>query len=267
MKTIKVRPVLVESKENKAQNLPLYTIGKCIKQLSDVNVGKLQLIQRMMFSFEYFQPMELVLISLEDEKIEAGDLFLLGWSLYIAERCSSDETIYVKDNKGVFFQKMCKKVIARQSQISPEYISKFIEQYNRGGVEDLEIKMEEYFNQSIGDKVEVINNVYNFSKGDLITIKQFNYKNDCNLIEFEEDDEYKQGFHISHLNINSKFEPKLTNGFVTIVAKEPITYTEEEVKSLCSGAYSLGLSSLKSEIPDLEEMMELDNWFENNKKK
>ena len=103
------------------------------------------------------------------------------------------------------------------------------------------------------------------------------------------------------------FTPKLTNGFVIIVEKElergiiitrvkemmeycqtngyvtpqdwlnkfkhysdrkePITYTEEEVKSLCSEAYLLGLSSLKSEIPDLEEMMELDNWFENNKKK
>ena len=65
-------------------------------------------------------------------------------------------------------------------------------------------------------------------------------------------------------------EKTFTNTHIVVslyVEKEPITYTEEEVKSLCSGAYSLGLSSLKSEIPDLEEMMELDNWFDKNKKK
>ena len=129
------------------------------------------------------------------------------------------------------------KVIARQSQIPLEYISKFIEQYNKGCVEDLEIEMEKCWINSDNVKGNSFTEVAKFEP----SINDF----DAVLI----------------------IQPKLTNGFVTIVEKEPITYTEKEVKSLCSEDYSLGLSSLKSEIPDLEEMMELDNWFENNKKK
>ena len=239
MKIKKVRPVLVE-----------------IKDASNIFENN----DKILSFYEYKQhassggkKFELILISLEDERIEVGNEYLDDCAL-IREAVTSDEDYWKR-------RPDYKKVISRQSQISPEYISKFIEQYNKGCVEDLEIEMEKYFNKSIGDKVEVINNVYNFSKGDLITIKQFNYKNDYNLIEFEEDDEYQQGFHISHLNINSKFEPKLTNGFVTIVEKEPIIYTEEEVRKLISEAlYHF------CPMNNYREEDEID-WFEKNKKK
>jgi hypothetical protein len=81
---------------------------------------------------------ELILISLEDEKIEIGDLYIMDEFLMNpvkdkneADRCNNYPSI----------APFCKKVIARQSQISPEYISKFVEQYNNGCVKDFEIEM------------------------------------------------------------------------------------------------------------------------------
>ena len=41
----------------------------------------------------------------------------------------------------------CKKVIATQSQIPPEYIQQFIEEYNKGEVKDIEIEMEVFFEE------------------------------------------------------------------------------------------------------------------------
>ena len=195
MKTKRVRPILVESKESTLH----LSHGKLLIT-SIESTGKSDLYKSI--------PQELILISLEDEKIEEGEYLNLAHRVIV----QPSDLEWANSNSNNL-----KKVIARQSQISPEYISKFIEQYNKDCIKDLDIEME-------------------------------------NKIAID-----------GHTVIG--IEPKITNGFVTIVEKEPISYTEEEVKSLCSGAYSLGLSSLKSEIPDLEEMMELDNWFENNKKK
>ena len=57
------------------------------------------------------------------------------------------------------------------------------------------------------------------------------------------------------------FTPKLTNGFVIIVEKEPISYTEEEVRKLISEAlyHFCPMNNYRKED-------EID-WFENNKKK
>jgi hypothetical protein len=79
----------------------------------------------------------------------------------------------------------------------------------------------------------------------------------------------------------SKIEPKLTNGFVTIVesekdksdreiidyvfSKEPITYTEEEVKQLLV-ARNKEFSTNNELFNSLLLKQDLD-WFENNKKK
>ena len=194
MKTKHVRPVLVESKDIHSQ-----------LEIDSISIGKLSYELKQ---YHCKHPQELILISLEDEKIEEGEYLNLAHRVIV----QPTDLEWANSNSNNL-----KKVIARQSQIPQKYISKFIEQYNNSCVEDLEIEME-------------------------------------NKIAID-----------GHTVIG--IEPKLTNGFVTIVEKELITYTEEEVKSLCSEAYSLGLSSLKSEIPDLEEMMELDNWFENNKKK
>ena len=43
-----------------------------------------------------------------------------------------------------------------------------------------------------------------------------------------------------------------------------ILYTTEEVIDLLNEVYLLGYNSKKSEIPDYEEMMELEIWIKNN---
>ena len=45
-----------------------YIIGKCIQNMSDVKIGELKIIHRMMFSFEYFEPQHLYILT--DNKIE-----------------------------------------------------------------------------------------------------------------------------------------------------------------------------------------------------
>ena len=59
--------------------------------------------------------------------------------------------------------------------------------------------------------------------------------------------------------------PKLTNGFVTIVEKKPISYTEEEVKQLLI-ARNKEFSTNNELFNSLLLKQDLD-WFENNKKK
>ena len=242
MKTKHVRPVLVESKESTLH----LSHGKLLIT-SIESIGKSDLYKSM--------PQELILISLEDEEINIGEvgLDLRDNTLFEVKRILTNHY-----ESGILsFQKSyCKKVIARQSQIPQEYISKFIEQYNNGCVEDFEIEVGIRSNAALGYKEYVYLEHICDKKYVPIKIDANINQNSYSLGEIEEFEDWEIEIYT-----------KLTNGFVTIVEKEPITYTEEEVKSLCSGAYSLGLSSLKSEIPDLEEMMELDNWFENNKKK
>lgn len=230
MKTELVRPILIESKEG-----TLHLSGtKLIDSIEPT--GKNNLYNSV--------PQQLILISLDpNEKIEVGDKCLVKWGvnvsgkdLYEISTCSEIGVggIHYFDEMSMSFgehevSEKIKKVIATQDQLSPEYIQQFIEEYNRGEVKDVEVEMEEYFVQSIGDKVKVLRDVFGFNVNDTITIKEFNYKNDNNLIAFEEDDKYQQGFHISHLDMSTEFKPKLTNGFVIIVEKTPILYTEQEV--------------------------------------
>ena len=126
MKTKKCRPVLVESKENTG-----ITLG--------INITKN--IPGAMRGQNY----QLILISLEDEKIEVGDM-LLDSNLK-----DSFELFSPYENNDIPVYEFY-KVIATQDQLSPEYIAKFISQYNNGNVEDVEIKMDDNGEESwIGD--------------------------------------------------------------------------------------------------------------------
>ena len=208
MKTHKVRPVLISTTDT----LNIYNI------LSRPN-GKILICNtgaeyRRLLGLGWI-PKELILISLENEKIEVGDTFVNDYGEIIV---ATKEIV-----AQLYFPK--KKVIARQSQIPSKYISKFIEQYNNNCVEDIEIEMEERFEEDTSKS-------------------------------------YIQGKGQPAIKI---VEPKLTNGFVTIIEKNTITYTEEEVKQL--------LSKFGNHImihPNLdfgEEYEEAINWFEQNKKK
>ena len=192
MKTHKVRPVLVDSIESTLH----LSHGKLLITSLE-STGKSDLYKSI--------PQELILISLEDEKIEVGNEFY----------SSKYETIDVLASNGVIDEFTSFKVIARQSQISPEYISKFIEQYNNGSVEDFEIEMM--------------------------------YK-DCPNSSIE--------------NWNYFPEPLLTNGFVSIVEKGPITYTEEEVNKLLHK-----FLDIQEGLNTYQRHASLDTWFEQNKKK
>ena len=137
MKTKSVRPVLVESKER--TNI----FNHDNKLIFDNLLGE-------KWSLGKYQ--ELILISLENEKIEEGEL--------VYHFASKECCIY--PNGGFPSNKHCAKVITHRSQILPEYISKFIEQYNNGCVEDVEIEMD-YFptmGKIIGDEVFPGPNIY-----------------------------------------------------------------------------------------------------------
>ena len=209
MKTKRVRPVLVESKDIHSQ-----------LEIDNISIGKLSYEAKQ---YHCKNPQELILISLEDEKIEVGDKYLDD-CLLIREAVTSDEDYWSRRPEY-------KKIIARQSQISPEYISKFIEQYNKSCVKDLEIEMEKCWINSDNVKGNSFTEVAKFEP----SINDF----DAVLI----------------------IQPKLTNGFVIIVEKEVISYTEEEVRKLISEAlYHF------CPMNNHREEDEID-WFNENKKK
>ena len=208
MKIKKVRPVLVEIKD--ASNI------------FENNDKTLSFYEHKQHASSGGKKFELILISLEDEKIEEGEYLNLAHRVIV----QPSDLEWANSNSNNL-----KKVIARQSQIPLEYISKFIEQYNQGCVEDLEIEMEKYWINSDNVKGNSFTEVAKFEP----SINDF----DAVLI----------------------IQPKLTNGFITIVEKEPIIYTEEEVRKLISEAlYHF------CPMNNYREEDEID-WFEKNKKK
>jgi hypothetical protein len=129
-------------------------------------------------------PQKLILISLDNEdKIYIGDDYYSS-TLNIIFNAYSD-SIVKSSNESL----NCHKVFATQSQISAEYIQKFIEEYNTGNIKDIEIVM-------------VDNNPNN---------QELLYNNEHGEYFFEDvvNEKIKTVF--------LKYKPKLTNGFITIV--------------------------------------------------
>lgn len=84
-------------------------------------------------------------------------------------------------------------------------------------------------------------------------------------IEMEEIGNWRHGEFV-----HTKDIPKLTNGFITIVKKEPILYTEKEVKALLAALkneYSLVLAENGFVEAVNNTEFNLKEWFEQNKKK
>ena len=301
MKTKRVRPALVESKDkitlNSIVNDPTFGLGIIIEKHGEEcfynthsSGGSITTPWERNLG-DRLKHYELILISLEDDKIEVGDEFIeldiyktrssYINKIYICDVGNTETFILTKDINFPFPEN-CKKVIARQFQIPQEYISKFVEQYNNDCIEDLEIEMEELYIYPDGTKSKIsrlmpdakpieepkLTNGFvtiiekELERGIIITRVEEVVKHPYNLL-------CNMQYYMEYCQANGYITPQdWLNKFKHYSdRKEPITYTEEEVKSLCSEAYSLGLSSLKSEIPDLEEMMELDNWFNKNKKK
>lgn len=216
MKTKKVRPVLVEIKD--ASNI------------FENNDKTLSFYEHKQHASSGGKKFELILISLEDEEIEVGNKVFTGKHIETVIDITNKHGNIVCET-ATYLPEDVEKVIARQSQISPEYISKFIEQYNKGCIEDLEIEMEKCWINSDNVKGNSFTEVAKFEP----SINDF----DAVLI----------------------IQPKLTNSFVTIVEKEPIIFTEEEVIKLINEIlyHFCPMNNYRKED-------EID-WFEKNKKK
>lgn len=233
MKTKHVRPVLVESKEYSI----IHKFGDCLDTHAELQkwYGDARPIYQ-----------ELILISLEDERIEVGDEFYCSdrtnyTHLFACSGHTGNTHLQVKsDNEyGYGDWAICysKKVIARQSQIPPEYIAKFIEHYNNGCVEDLEIEMETKTYQPCDNNYEKCGEPFNIDEPKLhngfviIVEKEYSHNLLCNM-----------QYYMEYCQANGYVTPQdWLNKFKHYSdRKEPISYTEEEIKNLCRKSYYHG---------------------------
>jgi hypothetical protein len=195
---------------------------------------------------EKYKPQQLILISLEDEKIEVGD------------KCYDEETgsyITFQDCLPKYHYTGYKKVIATQSQLSTEYIQQFIEEYNKGKVKDVEIEMDK--------KHELV------SKG---------------LDGFPEDDIYwwkdKPKLTNGFITIVKKEDYELVSIGEEVIKlpiqelKEPILYTEEEVWNIINNCLKATGKEIRAKMKNIHtnayivfDGQDLEDWFKQNKKK
>ena len=254
MNTKLCRPILVENKDTP-------NVGDIVKsKFEDIH------ILTKNDSKEYIKTVakqQLILISLEDEKIKVGDMVL---------RMEESSKQLINPYKNCFIEKCTDieenhwedlKVIATQSQLSPEYIQQFIEEYNNDDVKDIEIEMEEY------GRFNTINHPYEISRPKLTS----------GFVTIVEKDSYHEWYYSNHPK--SRYEmlkhcyPNFTGDITIEMIKhikevfnkshiKPILYTEEEVEELCSQAHIHGYSLCLGTTDDLLDFTE---WFKQNKKK
>lgn len=145
------------------------------------------------------------------------------------------------------------KVIATEEQLSQEYIKQFVEEYNKGVINDLEIEMEEdgyIINKSFPASVK--QRLVIKLKNGFVTIVE---KDSCNKCKN-----------------TCKKTSTITNEFgsCTEFNKESITYTEEECLKYCLKALEIGFDLNNTTLPILYEKSGKQyfiDWFEQNKKK
>lgn len=224
MKTKKCRPVLVKSKE--PTNLILSGFGTLF----------LSPPMQLKTSDTYQQ---LILISLEDEKIKAGEL-----CYNVSNNC-----IVRFSNWPYPDYSNHKKIVATQSQLPIDYINQFIEEYNTGNVKDLEIEME---------IDELSTKIRNSSEHKFENYKFVNSIFKPKLIN---------GF-VTIVEREIDIDVDMPGEFVKY--KEPILYTEEEVLNLLS-KLAMNTTCRYCDEPGNWDITESDDylmdWFEPNKKK
>lgn len=214
MKTLKCRPVLVEVDKS---FLYLHG-GKLYNNRTTMHIpdGK-QITQ------------QLILISLNtDEKIEVGNKYYSTIHNQIFE-CIN--------NKQYFENEF--KVIATQSQLSPEYIQQFIEEYNKDEVKDVEIEME-FINIHTNLELKEFSNSKDKCYNSPLNVEMYLKDESHNYVLGHLTQRYLNGaghFQIKNSKPNDMLyggrgcalkhlfylKPKLTNGFITIVNEEQQT--------------------------------------------
>ena len=241
MKTKKVKPILIESKSKSCKGDLVIVTQKLGIHIVNTEPS-------------YHNKQELVLISLEDEVIRINEEYYSTIHKKIF-KCIHDEQYFESEFK----------VIARQSQLSPELIQQLIDEYNNGGMKDFEIECG-------GNYEEFLN-----------FCGESGYDYDGSFGWYKRIDPGGCRPNTSTLEDLFSKQPKLTNGFVTVVkkpiyqqiiddcggeeafsklvgiTKEPILYTEEEVKNILV-EYSKSLFRHSIELTPIR-------WFRENKKK
>jgi len=173
---------------------------------------------------------------LSDDKIEAGDWYIRLF----------DNTIMCANSQSDHKHYDCRKIIATTNktlllpqnfpsftylpQPSDSFTQRYIESYNNGkSIIDVLVEYEEYFSQNKGDKLTINKDLYKLSFGSTITIKSFNFKGDPDLIEFEEDDNYNQGIHISHTNLTTETLLKIDKDNTITIKNVKDSWNKEEL--------------------------------------
>lgn len=260
MKTKKVKPVLVESESKSCKGDLVIVTQKLGIHIANTEPS-------------YHNKQELILISLEDEEIEEGSVVLFKNKVLTVVEFTHDDTVVFKEEiaedlnlneyNEMAFKEVAKKVIARQSQISPELIHQLIGEYNNGGMKDFKIEVEV---MKIWDNIQsVINNPSR--SPDSIKIKPKLTNGFVTIVK----EEYSYNLLC---NMQYYMEYCVSNGYVTPQEwlknfkhysdrKEPILYTEEEVESILT-EYSKALQPIL--IKHLIELTPV-RWFRENKKK
>jgi len=196
MKTKLCKPVLIESNDSVyVGDIMKYVKLMYLRTEYDCKLGSLtiNINRNVTESNEYWQKYKLVLVSLDPKEIIKEDDFVLLQNGELKRMKESDVIDYLNSNSDATV-----KVIATQKQLSPEYIKKFIKEYNENNVQN----------------VEVEGNLFRRFGSIILPCSPLN--NESN----------------SDMSIYS-FVPKTTNNFVAIVEKEkPKVYTEEETFSL-----------------------------------
>lgn len=147
---------------------------------------------------------------------------------------------------------------------SEQFIQKYVESYNKGcEISEINIDYQEYFMSNVGDKFTVNKDLYGLSKGTSLTIKSFNFKNDPDLIEYEEDNIHNQGIHISHTNIKTEFVLKVdSKNLVTITRCKDSWDREELLDNMFKVWKHLRLHYRSADEQTMKT--EFDKWIEEN---
>ena len=247
MKTLRVRPVLVETSE-KSKICHLTPKGIQYKDLRFLEIE----CSIILDSINY----DIILISLDDYDFKVGDNVFSEQldEIFVLSNCELVDDLNNDVDYGIF------KVIANQRQFSDELTEKLVEEYNNGGMKDFEIEMERMYLRA-GKNKDLDSYEPTLSEQGYITPVQ-NSEIQKPLIDYI-NQRHNQDRCIGFIDgyETRQFENKENKeGIVIRNIPYPIIYTEEDVRILFKNWIKL-----KSNEVGLDNLT-FDEWFETVKK-
>lgn len=272
MNTITVRPILVK-KNNKRPK-----IGDICKNAIQVFIWskehEMYNVLETLPEYKNTEVQKLILISLDSkDKLNINDKVYLDLAensrITTIKNLNGSHPIFnIYIDGGCAKRESLKKIIAKQSQIPSEYISKFINEYNTGMVNDIKIKGESIL---CNNEINFDMRIYSFNpklKNGFITIDNENIPENIPLSDIDENDicsfpDNKILYWAKQLSNKSLSTQELVENVKWLINK--IAYTEDEVKQLFIRRANEFSPSSKP-FGDLLLRQDLE-WFNLNKKK